>query len=342
MTIVTDSMYVYKGLTMHLEGWENKGWFGVANADILKKLVAGLRRRSAQTHLKWVKGHSGVPGNEEADRLAAHGTTEEERPPRRLTSRDRAFLSRGARLTTMTQKLAYKCIMDAKHTHPRSDTARSLGMVQDALGTDLGLYPTVKAIWSNIWNKDLSVKTASFFWKTMHNAYRVGEYWSNIPDYEHRAECCVCKVPETMEHILSECSAPGQELLWDMAMSILRDGGDARERGRKRLTRIVLSETAHLIWKARCERVIEGGNNASRRPPAEALQARWLKTMNERLNLDICCSSKKWKDKRISKEVVLNTWRGTLLDEGSLPDDWTGTAGVLVGTLRRGDRRRPS
>jgi hypothetical protein len=31
------------------------------------------------------------------------------------------------------------------------------------------------------------------------------------------------------------------------------------------------------------------------------------------------------------KQLVLNTWSGLLLDEDSLPDDWTYQEGVLIG-----------
>jgi hypothetical protein len=33
----------------------------------------------------------------------------------------------------------------------------------------------------------------------------------------------------------------------------------------------------------------------------------------------------------IKKQLVLDTWSGALLDEDSLPDDWTRSEGVLVG-----------
>ncbi|KAF8202819.1 hypothetical protein K438DRAFT_1581125, partial [Mycena galopus ATCC 62051] len=36
-------------------------------------------------------------------------------------------------------------------------------------------------------------------------------------------------------------------------------------------------------------------------------------------------------DLAIKKQLVLNTWNGTLFDEDSLLDDWTRTKGVLVG-----------
>jgi hypothetical protein len=33
----------------------------------------------------------------------------------------------------------------------------------------------------------------------------------------------------------------------------------------------------------------------------------------------------------IGKQLVFDTWSGTLLDEDSLPDDWIKSKGVLVG-----------
>ncbi|KAJ6482673.1 hypothetical protein C8R45DRAFT_831025 [Mycena sanguinolenta] len=33
----------------------------------------------------------------------------------------------------------------------------------------------------------------------------------------------------------------------------------------------------------------------------------------------------------LRRQLVLDTWSGTLADEDSLPDDWINTKGVLVG-----------
>jgi len=71
--IYTDSEYVRRGVTEWLAGWKARGWRTadrkpVKNQDLWEQLDA----LAAQHRLewRWVRGHSGVPGNERVDRLA--------------------------------------------------------------------------------------------------------------------------------------------------------------------------------------------------------------------------------------------------------------------------------
>ncbi|MDA8190671.1 ribonuclease HI [Acidiferrobacter thiooxydans] len=71
--LVTDSQYVRQGITEWLAQWKRRGWLTaarrpVANADLWRELDAAASRHTV--HWRWVKGHSGHPGNERADRLA--------------------------------------------------------------------------------------------------------------------------------------------------------------------------------------------------------------------------------------------------------------------------------
>jgi ribonuclease HI len=71
--IITDSQYVRLGITQWLKGWKARGWRTasrdpVKNQDlweILDLLAAG---HDLEWH--WVRGHSGVVGNERCDQLA--------------------------------------------------------------------------------------------------------------------------------------------------------------------------------------------------------------------------------------------------------------------------------
>ncbi|UTW04836.1 ribonuclease HI [Amphritea atlantica] len=76
IVLTTDSQYVRKGITEWLAGWKRNGWKTsakkpVKNDDLWKRLDEQTARHQIQW--KWVKGHSGHPGNELADELANRG-----------------------------------------------------------------------------------------------------------------------------------------------------------------------------------------------------------------------------------------------------------------------------
>lgn len=79
ITLTTDSTYVMKGITEWLAGWKRRGWKTaarkpVANADLWRRLDEQNSRHMVTW--RWIKGHSGHPGNERADALANRGIDE--------------------------------------------------------------------------------------------------------------------------------------------------------------------------------------------------------------------------------------------------------------------------
>ena len=71
--VYTDSQYVIKGIEEWIGGWKARGWRTadkkpVKNQDLWERLDALAVQHSLEWH--WVKGHSGVPGNERVDALA--------------------------------------------------------------------------------------------------------------------------------------------------------------------------------------------------------------------------------------------------------------------------------
>ncbi|KAJ7760281.1 hypothetical protein DFH07DRAFT_740787 [Mycena maculata] len=68
------------------------------------------------------------------------------------------------------------------------------------------------------------------------------------------------------------------------------------------------------------------------------LHNRWLKSVNGALQRDRLLTDKiRFGPLALKKQRVLNTWSGLLMDEASLPDDWT-YEGVLVGMRPLNDR----
>lgn len=73
VVLYTDSRYVLQGMTEWLPRWQRKGWRtasgkAVENRDLWEQLVAAAAPH--RIHWEWVRGHTGVPGNERADELA--------------------------------------------------------------------------------------------------------------------------------------------------------------------------------------------------------------------------------------------------------------------------------
>lgn len=233
----------------------------------------------------------------------------------------------------------------------RTATNHNMDIAIEAATESRGDPPDRKTIWKAIRNKDLSRSIRYFFWMVLHDGYKIGKYWNKMPALADRGKCEWCEQPETMEHILTECDAPGQKAVWELASELWnkKHGEDLTEitfgeitacaaaivgdpkkpnQGKTRLRRIIISEAAHLIWKLRNDRVINEGEYQTR----SMIKKRWKHTMNMRLRMDQLHTNKaRYKKKALKKSIVLNTWNKTLHNEGDLPPDWSRELGVLVG-----------
>ncbi|KAH7910890.1 ribonuclease H-like protein [Hygrophoropsis aurantiaca] len=91
------------------------------------------------------------------------------------------------------------------------------------------------------------------------------------------------------------------------------------------LLKILISESATLIWAVRCDATINGNN-----PSAEIITKRWHNQVEKRLHTDVANARRKNAKPALLKRVH-DTWNGTLENESSLPKDWVSTREVLVG-----------
>jgi ribonuclease HI len=71
--VYTDSQYVIKGISEWVASWKQRGWKTadkkpVKNQDLWERLDALAEQHNLEWH--WVRGHSGVEGNERVDQLA--------------------------------------------------------------------------------------------------------------------------------------------------------------------------------------------------------------------------------------------------------------------------------
>jgi ribonuclease HI len=76
LAVYTDSTYVIQGIRGWIFGWRTRGWKTAAGADVLNRdlwerlddLVTARGKGAIAWH--YVRGHSGIPGNERVDEIA--------------------------------------------------------------------------------------------------------------------------------------------------------------------------------------------------------------------------------------------------------------------------------
>ena len=352
LEIISDSRYVIDGLTKNRERWEARNWTDTHHGDIFKCITAWTRWRNGRTNIAWIKGHSGVKGNEEADRLAGEGASLTTSDPTFSLEYPQDLITPGARISELEQKDFYKIINEKGETPRRSRTDRNIEIIKACSKETHGTNPTSEKIWLATKHRDLSRKTRDFLWKATQNAYKIGEFWIPITGYEERGTCPLCNELEDMDHILTKCKSTNRSTAWNLANEVWRKRhtsplpdnlGDILgcglanfqtdnkpNRGKNRLYRILMSETAYLVWKTRNERRIRDSDNMI--TPDETTAKRWINSINKRLTIDRFLTDKKrFGKKAMCEKLVKATWSACLKNEELLPANWPSQKGVLVG-----------
>ncbi|KIJ37164.1 hypothetical protein M422DRAFT_134084, partial [Sphaerobolus stellatus SS14] len=135
-----------------------------------------------------------------------------------------------------------------------------------------------------------------------------------------------------LEHMLLECQSSGQKEIWKLAkilwsqtglpwpeinLGIILGCGLAKfktkkgkpDKAKRRLFKIIVSESAYLIWKIRCEWRIQQQCNPELRITDHEVKNRWRKLMSTRIHMDILCSdTTRYKKKATQFSVVQRTW----------------------------------
>ncbi|KAK0421829.1 hypothetical protein EV421DRAFT_2012316 [Armillaria borealis] len=326
----TDSKYVINVLVKSKQRMEDEGYIGVPNATLIRDTVAALRERETETCFN------------ERDFVPQIN-------PRLMIT--------GARLQNMSQKLAYRAIRIKKMRKflPRRRTAEQLEYAKAAAEDAFDDRPTDARFWGSLKHKDIARNVRYTLWMMAHDAYMVGANWlrpNYKPEFQERAYCKHCRGEiDSLSHILTECESPGQKEIWMKTKLILARRGiqwrtptvglllasglptfksenGKRDAGKERFYRIIMTISIQVIWSLRVKRVVD---NESAPFTASAVEKMWLKSVNDRLELDCLMTNKRFGKKALKHEVVKKTWKGVLKDERQLPSNWAGAVGVLVG-----------
>ncbi|KIM64465.1 hypothetical protein SCLCIDRAFT_115007 [Scleroderma citrinum Foug A] len=162
-------------------------------------------------------------------------------------------------------------------------------------------------LWLKSRHPDIRRPIQTFLYKVLHGAFKIGNFWNNIPHLAQRTHCTICnKSPESLDHILIDCENNTTSTIWRLAQQTwpstfgpwpeihlglilgcgsialpLQDNKSITRIGPSRLLHILISESAHLIWVLRCERTIQGLDHS-----VEAIKSRWHNKINHHIDLD--------------------------------------------------------
>ena len=216
LTIITDSRYTIQSLTQSLEHHEDIAWVRVPNADWIRAVAYHLRKRSAPTRLKWVEGHGSTAGNEEADRLAAEGVNKPTYNVIDLSIPPNFDLT-GLRLSTLTQASTYAFLSNLDPPQPSNRARINLERIRATLVDVNGREESDPHLWIKCRHPDIRHPIQMFLYKALHGAFRIGDFWNDIPQYAHRAHCSSCNEAPESEHILIDCDNIIISTIWNLA-----------------------------------------------------------------------------------------------------------------------------
>ncbi|KAJ7933194.1 hypothetical protein B0H13DRAFT_1856482 [Mycena leptocephala] len=201
-------------LTIGLPQIEDIGWTGEKDKVLLMSIVALLRARANRSTFRVTDNKDDNTIFKSAKALAdiaLNGDPTEEYivdPEDISTEIPSRYQLQGISLANTSQAIFY-AVIRAEHVPPeRLKTTVMLDMTRYAVQDQCGKIPTDEDIWKSIRHKDIDRRVCNFLWRSLHQSYKCGPYWRNIPTFEHWAVCSTCDVDETMEHVMFECSAP--------------------------------------------------------------------------------------------------------------------------------------
>ena len=126
------------------------------------------------------------------------------RDPQRETSSE-------CRLTT------YRGILERKTPPTCPSSLRNIGLAREAVTQYTGNEETDATIWTNIRRKAIRPKIRQFIYKTMHDVFKVGNYWARIQVVAECRLCTACGEAESMNHILIQCQNSPPRTVWRLA-----------------------------------------------------------------------------------------------------------------------------
>ncbi len=74
--IKTDSEWAIKALSENSKRHTDENFANISHTNIIRPAINKMRKWAGATTFEWIKGHSGIEGNEGTDKLAAEGASQ--------------------------------------------------------------------------------------------------------------------------------------------------------------------------------------------------------------------------------------------------------------------------
>ena len=182
------------------------------------------------------------------------------------------FQISGACLPTMTQSLFHQGILHMLWPTTHRNTNLIITCIKAGVQSCTNFTPTSPRLWRSLCSKTVSCQIHAFLWKNFHQALHCRQYWLHILNYEHCANCHICDDFESVDHILLECDASGQNIIWPPTCELwlkkklpwptlslgsilgcticdFHDSAGCPLPSANHLYTIIISESIYLIWK---------------------------------------------------------------------------------------------
>ncbi|KAJ7052364.1 hypothetical protein C8F01DRAFT_998180 [Mycena amicta] len=356
IVLTTSNPFIRNAMNKHLQKWEDEDWTGVKDAKPLQCLAAELKRRTGLTSFVVVEGSRELSQAKRLATEACHSNQVTEIPLRL----PEGYELPGVKLADTKQRTFYRAIKARKNgkRKPRKATEKRVNEVTNDILRDYGRAVDPETLWLTARTKDMSYRARTFFWRHIHDSFRLGRQWDDIPNWEHCGKCPTCDdAEESIAHILLECEEPGQTEIWAEAKRMWSRTGQPwpittvgaifgcatatftnkngkTADGNARLFRILVSESAFLIWKLRNERRMDANVDTHAK---QAVLNRWYAAINSRLEIDRTLANRPARSALTSLNpvLVLQTWSPIISNQNILPENWLKEPRVLVGPAQR-------